>query len=277
MKRIVLCADDYGQAPAISEGIRNLVAVRRLSATSCMVNTRYWQEEAAKLLPWRDQIDIGLHFNLTEGQPLASEFRQAYGEDFPGLGWLLRRSHLLQLDQQVIAAELNAQIDAFIDAMGCLPNYIDGHQHVHHFPVIRKALLSVYQDRLKDTQPYIRLVAMRLRWADMVGKKAVIYATGVPQLRRLLQKQAIPHNNSFAGVYDFKDAESYPAYFRAFLGEIGAGGVMMCHPGLAAADQLDEINAARVCEYNYLIGQQFEQDLLAQGIVLSRFSSAQMV
>ena len=36
-RKIVLCADDYGLSLGVSRGIRELLEMGRLSATSCMV------------------------------------------------------------------------------------------------------------------------------------------------------------------------------------------------------------------------------------------------
>jgi predicted glycoside hydrolase/deacetylase ChbG (UPF0249 family) len=148
MKRIVLCADDYGQAPAINAGILALVARKRLSAVSCMVNTPYWNQAARELLPYQANLDIGLHFNLTEGAPLSAEYQAKYGDKFFGLSKTMLKAFLLQLDSRVIAAECLAQIDAFVAATGFLPHFIDGHQHVQHLPVVRRALLNVSVKKL---------------------------------------------------------------------------------------------------------------------------------
>ena len=40
-----------------------------------------------------------------------------------------------------IAAEIARQLDAFEDALGRAPDFIDGHQHVHVLPGIRRAVL----------------------------------------------------------------------------------------------------------------------------------------
>lgn len=91
-KRIVLCADDYGQAPAISQGILNLLDKKRLSATSCIVNSPYWEAHSQWLTQFIQQADIGLHLNLTEGKPLSAEYNQHYGTDFQPLSRLLCRA-----------------------------------------------------------------------------------------------------------------------------------------------------------------------------------------
>src|SRR5436190_22116683 len=101
-KNIVLCADDYGQAPAISKGIISLLEKGRLSAVSCMVNMPGRPEAALWLQPFADQADMGLHFNLTEGKPLSQSFKNAYGDGLIPLNTLLRKAFLRQLDQTVI-------------------------------------------------------------------------------------------------------------------------------------------------------------------------------
>lgn len=271
MKRIVLCADDFGQAPAISGGILDLVSRQRLSAVSCMVNMGYWPEHARDLLAYQQHIDIGLHFNLTQGEPLSAKFKKMHGKHFPSLPMLIRKAYLNELHHEAIVAELNAQIDAFAAVTGCLPNFLDGHQHAHHLPGVRKAVLEVFNDRLKSNQSYIRLVSMRLTPADLFNKKLVIYATGVRRFRQLLSVHEIPHNRTFSGIYKFKQASNYPALFRGFLKEVEAGGLIMCHPGFAPDGEPDEIGDARVREYNYLISEEFEQDLIAEKVLLSRF------
>src|SRR5580693_851904 len=116
MKYIILCADDYGQTCAISQAIIDLLKSRRLTAISCMVTSSGWPLHAPWLIPYKNQVDIGLHFNLTEGKG--------------PLSLLLLKSHLRQLHKHTIRAELNTQLDQFISAMGVLPDFIDGHQHV---------------------------------------------------------------------------------------------------------------------------------------------------
>lgn len=267
-KRIVLCADDYGQALAISQGILALIKQGRLTATSCLVNTPYWEEHAKWLLPFKDKVDIGLHFNLTEGKPLSSGYVSEQGEAFYSINKLLMLSFLRRVSQSAIEAECHAQIDQFEAATGFLPRYLDGHQHVHQFPVIRDALLNVYEQRLRPSQAYIRLAN---ETPDFCLKKMIIYASGATSMKKQLQKRAIPHNHSFAGIYSFHEAHEYPVYFSEFLQKIGDKGLIMCHPGLETVELNDPIGAARVKEYDYFAGQLFVQECERQSIQLVQY------
>lgn len=255
-KRIVLCADDYGQAPAISQGILDLVKKGRLSAVSCLTTTPYWREHAAWLKPYQSQIDIGLHINLTENKtPLPRLIGQA----------LLRR-----LDKQALEVELNQQIEAFYEAMGFLPRFLDGHHHVHQLPVVRDAMLSVYEQRLKGESAYIRVVNPKITAPDRV-KKMIIYSLGSRTLMRELSSRNIQYNQSFSGIYGFGRAGDYAALFPAFLSEIEGSGIVMCHPGLPSSLPNDPIAAARYLEYQYLAGIKLNIDCDANQCEISRF------
>lgn len=272
-KRIVLCADDYGQALAISQGIINLIKEGRLSATSCMVNTPYWPQHAKWLKPYQGQIDIGLHFNLTYHTPLSLDYTRQYGQSFFILPHLLRKAFLHRLDQAAIEAECHAQIDHFQDAMGFLPDYLDGHQHIHQFPIIRAAILAVYEKRLRQKKAYIRLINESIKIQDFLFdlKKIIIKATGTKPFKAALERHKIPHNQSLAGIYSFQKSSHYGQFFLSFLSKIQDGGLIFCHPGLASQDATDPLVVTRYHEYQYLAGPTFIEDCRTKEVSLQRF------
>ena len=261
MKNIVLCADDYGQAPAISAGILALIKQRRLSAVSCMVNTSYWSEHAKWLLPYPSQIDIGLHLNLTEGMALSNTYKAVYGEKFFSLPILLSKSFLRKLDLNVVIAECEVQIDRFVATLGFLPHFIDGHHHVHQFPVIRDALVAVYQTHLCKQKPYVRWVNEKIYNVALINnfKKLFIRATGTNALKRLLLQYQIPHNQSFAGIYAFSKSGIYRKLFQSFIKNLPDRGLIMCHPGLFSAGE-STFTKARYDEYLYFKSEHFLKD-----------------
>ncbi len=86
-------------------------------------------------------VERGLHFNLTEGRPLSRELLRVWGR-FPTLPKLIARAHLSALPRAALRAEFDAQFDAFVAATGAPPRFVDGHQHVHHLPVVRNVVLD---------------------------------------------------------------------------------------------------------------------------------------
>lgn len=269
MKNIILCADDYGQNTAISQAIIQLLKEKRLSATSCMTTTREWEAQAKWLHPFQDKVDLGLHFNLTEGKPLSSLFSGT----FPTLLTLLIKAYWQQLDQAAIEAECHAQIDQFQGKIGRLPDFIDGHQHIHQLPTIREALFAVYKKRLQHNRCYIRCVSQALGQGAYF-KRLIIQACGANLFKKQLIQRAIPHNTSFAGFYSFKQAKHYARIFSQFLQGIQENGLMMCHPGLPQASTertTDPIAFSRPYEYHYFLSEQFFNLCEEQRVKLVRF------
>src|SRR5207253_5580574 len=112
--------------------------------------------------------DIGLHFNLTEGKPLSREYKKIQGDTFQPLYKVMMLAFMRSLSQPAIEAELHAQLDRFEEQMGYLPDHIDGHQHIHQFPVIRSAIAKVYDERLRANNTYIRLISGGLKASDII-------------------------------------------------------------------------------------------------------------
>lgn len=270
MKRIIICADDYGQNSAISQAIVGLLKENRLSATSCLVTSSEWQTHAKWLEPFKEKADIGLHFNLTEG-PLLTTLNQTATP----LTKLILQANLRQLQKKDIINELNAQLDLFTEALGQMPHYIDGHQHIHQFPVIRDALFEVYEQRLRPKKTYLRCTynhGSLFNFHQVAYlKQLIIQLCGGLHFKQELIKRNIPHNTTFAGIYAFEHADHYPELFSCFLDQTLDGGMIMTHPGLSGSEN-DIINSARLCEYNYFHEQQFLNTLTEKNITITRFN-----
>jgi predicted glycoside hydrolase/deacetylase ChbG (UPF0249 family) len=272
MKRIVICADDYGQNTAISQAIVELLRDNRLSATSCLVTTPAWPGAAKWLAPLISKADIGLHFNLTEGKPLSDKLSK-----FFSLKELIIKSNLRQLDQKDIAAELRAQLDNFTNQIGQLPDFIDGHQHVHQFPIIRDAVFEVYEERLRQNGSYLRCTydpSMLTRVKDVAYvKQLIVQLCGGIQFRQRVVELKIPHNTSFAGIYDFKNSYEYISLFPRFLEQVQTGGLVMCHPGLLSSEEPDLMATARHNEYLYLSSLSYLDTISQHHINIVRFKN----
>ncbi len=191
-KSIVLCADDYGLHEGINNGILSLVQQNRLSAVSCIMNFDKKKAAFARLRLYEDIIDIGLHFNLTEGMALTGDsFLTDTTGKFNEINQLLPQSVARRIKQKEAEKELHAQLDEFEAAFGRLPDFIDGHQHVHYLPLISDALLQVYQQRLCEHRPYVRSV--HVPWLQTLKglnmKIFIIQLTGAHRFLKLLKQQ----------------------------------------------------------------------------------------
>lgn len=260
---LLLCADDFGLTPGIDQAIAGLVRAGRLVAFSCLCNGPAWVADAPQVAALRGPALAGLHFNLTEGRPLSLALA-AHWPQLPSLPRLLIDAHLGRVPAAAVADELAAQWAAFVQASGCQPDFIDGHQHVHHLPGVRAGLL----DFLAQHPVPVRSTA-HLAGPGGGLKRWVIAHSGGLALARDLRQRGLPHNRLLLGAYDFQ--ADYRPMMQAWLAQVPAsGGLLFCHPGQASGgDAPDAIAAARQRELHYLAGADFGQDLAAAGVVLA--------
>ena len=127
--------------------IRDLVARRRLNATSVMVVApSFSRAEAAALAALNageTRVAIGLHLTLTAPlKPLTADYAPLADGAFLPVATTLRLAMQQRLDVAAITREFRAQFEAFAAAFGRPPDFVDGHQHVQLFPQVRQAALE---------------------------------------------------------------------------------------------------------------------------------------
>jgi chitin disaccharide deacetylase len=257
-RMIILCADDYAMTAGISRAIGELAAARRLSATSAVVTTPHWPAMAQRLAVHRAHLAIGLHLNLTLGNPLGRMHKLAPAGAFPGLKALLRRAALGALDSREIRGEIERQLDHFEARLGFAPDHIDAHQHVQVLPSIRHPLLETVVLRYPQRPPLLRNPADRLR-AIIARRLAVPKAIAVSLLAtgfaRAARRRGLPSSDGFAGFSDFDLRRPYAEELACALQSPGRRHIVMCHPGHPDAElaRLDSVVERRRMEYTCLM------------------------
>jgi len=270
MTRVVtLCADDYGTSRGVDAAIDELARRGRLSALSCLTNAPAWPTDGPRWAVPQAGVAVGLHFNLTEGRPLSDSLR-ARLPSLPTLPSCIVAAHLGRLPLAAIADELAAQWAAFVAATGRAPDFVDGHQHVHHLPGVRGIVLD-WAQRQRPV-PALRSTGRVLGPGALVKRLAIEW-TGGCSLARAIARASPPiaRNSALLGVYDFVDP-NYRRLMRGWLARLPlAGGLIFCHPGQRSADGAgDAIAAAREREYAYLGSDDFAADLEAADVTLAR-------
>ena len=273
-RHIWLCADDYGMSPAVNVAIRDLVVRGRINATSVMVVApSFYRSEAISLNTLNaseTRVAIGLHVTLTAPyQPLSRKFQPVYDGTFLSKRATARHSFLHLLQREILESEISSQLQEFITAFGRLPDFIDGHQHVHLFPQIREALLSV----VKNVAPNVwvrqcgRIGPLHKRLGDPKAIALDVLSSG---FRRLADQYGVRVNPAFAGTYGFAEDADYAQIFPKFLRGLPDGSVVMCHPGFVDAElqRLDPLTNLREREYLFLIDNSFPGLLDAHGLTL---------
>jgi predicted glycoside hydrolase/deacetylase ChbG (UPF0249 family) len=266
-----LCADDYGIAPGVNAAIRELIGRGRLNATSVMVVAPSCTRDEINALTCAGKAALGLHLTLTAPfRPLAADFRPLAQGAFHPLPAMLRLALLRQLDRAALAREVEAQIEAFAQAFGRPPDFIDGHQHVHLFPQVRDAVLE--GARRLAPGAWVRQAVSTTPWrARLNDPKGLL----VDALSRAVRKRAselrIRTNPAFAGTYTYRSDADFARLFPTFLEGLPKGGLVMCHPGHVDDElkRLDPLTTIREREYAYLSGDAFPEVLKAHDLTLN--------
>lgn len=276
--RIHLCADDFGLNAAVDEGILDLVRLGRLTAVSCMAGGEAIARDIPRLLAAVSDaprpVQIGLHLTLTEYTALAPINGLAPECGLPGLGAVMMRAYSRRLDVPAIRAEIDRQMACLSALMGRVPDFMDGHQHVHLLPGIRDAVAASWRDWT------VRPGWVRYCGAPQRDLARLPSARFKSRVLNLMSHAAAPShadadmmmNPRFFGVTDFSPQAPFGPRMRRWLslatiGESGA--LIMCHPGRvsmpAAGDPPDPIHLHRPQELAYLASDTFMTDLAETG------------
>ncbi|HYC03897.1 MAG TPA: ChbG/HpnK family deacetylase [Azospirillaceae bacterium] len=275
---VTVCADDYALSPGVSDGIRELIELGRVTATGCMALSPYWPGHAPGLR--EGPAEAGLHVTLTNHAPLGPMPLLAPSGRLPSLGALLKAS-LRGLPTGVVAearGELVRQLDRFEQAMGRPPAFVDGHQHVHLLPGLRGVVLEVLAARypagtvwLRDcAEPLPRILARRV-----AAPKAAFIAALATGLRGQAAALGIPTNRGFRGVYDLRPGHDFGRLFAAFLDPARPGALIMVHPARpdAVLAGLDPVVEARHAERDWLASPAADAAFAKAGAVPARLNA----
>ncbi|MGK7062167.1 ChbG/HpnK family deacetylase [Bradyrhizobium sp. 1050_B9_N1_2] len=274
LRRIWLCADDYGISPGVNRAIRDLIERGRLNATSVMMVGPAIErgeiealQTAAKASP---RCAIGLHVTLSAPfRPLTMHFRPLDGDMFVPFPKLLRAGLARRLDREFFRNEVKAQLAAFAEAFGRAPDFVDGHQHVQLYPQVRDGFV----DAVSEAAPkaWVRQGGRDLPLVQrLASPKAMVLDILSAQFRRRAASAGLGFNPGFAGAYDFTREADFGALMRQFLEGLPDGGLVMCHPGFVddVLTGLDPMTDVREREHAYLSGDGFARLLADGGVTL---------
>ena len=158
MKRLIINADDLGADEARNAGIFEGIQAGTVTSVSILPNGPALQEALKRIHTGSFRnVSWGVHLNLSEGKPVSTGISLLLGPDgiFKGKGSTQRL--LMRQEDRDLKDEVTHEIDAQISllkASGIPLRHLDGHQHVHVFPSVLKAVLRA---ALKHHIPWIRV------------------------------------------------------------------------------------------------------------------------
>ena len=183
-------------------------------------------------------LPLGLHLNLTEGTPCSS-FPNSLAPNersFRGKFATIDALESGKVERNDVQAEVVAQVDKFRRLTGSLPSYIDGHNHVHVFPLVAEVLSEVMQEyclgevRIPSRSP-------RLLPSHPLSEESETFLLRVESLasqaRHLYAQRGVRSSEAFIGLWLGGDNLSKQNVFKSLCSTSDHETTveLMVHPG----------------------------------------------
>lgn len=222
---LIINADDYGYYPCISKGILEAAHAGAITATGILANS----PDLATQLAWLDGIDnldLGVHLNLTYRQPLtaamAGKLAQWQG-NFPSAYAMSALLLTGKISLNDVRGEWRAQIEA---CRGKNLRFLNSHEHIHMLPILFPLALELAQDY---GIPYLRLT--QAEWRPPFGVSALIRNTLMQAMQAVNQRRLKAATPLFLGLS--RSGKLDYDYLAAMFAKLKPGHSyeLMCHPG----------------------------------------------
>jgi len=204
VKRLVVCADDFGRDVAVNEAVEQAHREGILTVTSLMVGEPAVADAVAraKRLPG---LGVGLHLVLADGAPLlaAAEVPALVGADGkfdPNMVRAGFRFYFSPVARRQLAAEIRGQFSAFA-ATGLPLDHVNGHKHVHLHPTVARLVVEIGRE--------FGMRAVRLPWEPVAPlrlaspnerRREPAWSPVVTSLRRRLDRAGLARNDQVFGL-----------------------------------------------------------------------------
>ncbi len=290
MKNLIVNADDLGWTEGVSRGIAEAHHKGIVTSASLLANGAAF-ESAVELARSTPGLGLGVHLNLSDGEPVAPrELVTSLLNDDGVLDCgpeilllrLARRSVLLE----EVEREWDAQIQKVRDT-GLRPTHLDGHKHVQMLPGLFEMALRLARRhcidavRISHEESGLR-VALSARDNQKVAlvMKQGMQARGLKLLARDAKEQAeragISTADYFCGI---AHTGVLTLEGVARLLEILPEGTteLMCHPGYADAElqqSATRLQASRETELRILTDAGIRNIVASRGIRLIDYGFA---
>ena len=199
-KQIIINADDFGLNERNSKAIAQAFDKGLITDTTVLANGEYFVEALALAREKNFFDKLGVHLNLTEGEPLTEDIKSCprfvTGGVFNKVYNKRRTSPLKKAEKAAIAKELDAQISK-LESAGVKLTHADSHHHIH-------------------TGVFIAPIAARVCKAHGINKMRLHRNLGSinavkrivkKRYNRWLRKEGFVTTEYFAYVMDIRDAE----------------------------------------------------------------------
>jgi hypothetical protein len=231
--QLIINADDYGYFPCVSRGIISAAQTKAITATGILAT----EPQLAEQLQWLNgvEVDIGVHLNLTSGQPLTQVMRDAlprWQGLFPSAYTISGLILTGKLPLKIVRDEWQAQIETCHSQQLV---FLNSHEHIHALPVLFPLVLELAKSH---GIPHVRLP--QADWLRPLTGAAVVRNSLMTLMRTVNQYRIKTPVPLFLGLSE-SGKLTYNGVERLFSTlKSGQCYELMCHVGYFAADEITD-------------------------------------
>ncbi len=282
MKKVIINADDLGADEARNAGILEAVQAGVVRSVSLLPNGEGIHQALRAIgNGGYEEVSIGAHLNLSEGKPISRNLRLLTGKNGTFQGKARTQQLLQDADNRGLEREVVQELDAqirFLIAAGIPITHLDGHQHVHVFPAVRRTAIDAAKKyripwmRIPE-EPFPSIRKERIRKESL--SEASYFSRLGSETRSYLRAAGVRTTDHFRGLY-MKGRVSF-SLLEECLQELPEGTTeLMVHPGRLLAEPSFTpfsgfATADRERELEALLSPCFRQSFEKAGVVLTSF------
>jgi predicted glycoside hydrolase/deacetylase ChbG (UPF0249 family) len=265
---LIINADDFGLSQSVNEAILDCHEVGTVSSASLLVNMPGFTE-AVYLAKSAPGLGVGLHFNLTLGEPLSGQSLAREGAFRSRISFALALA-IGVVSESDIEEEFRLQVRRF-ESTGIPLTHIDCHEHIQAVPAVFK-ILSRYCSK--------RNLPLRIPWIypdapfrnlNRFIKRLVLDASN--RLNMYMSPEELKLNVGFASIFDLMadpgsacvaDYMALVNWLTEPVNQLAEPGVLMVHPTKPAlpGSDITDIWEIGQNEYAILTSSDFKQFLI---------------
>ena len=204
MRRLIVCADDFGRDLAVNEAVEQAHSDGILRAASLMVAAPAADDAIARAhrLP---HLRVGLHLVLVDGEAMLPAERipslvTPAGRFSDNQAWAGVRYFVAPALRRQLAAEIRAQFEAY-RSTGLVLDHVNAHKHMHLHPTVARLLVEIGSEYGMRAVRVPAEPAAVLRAAFPEQRyRSPAYAPVIAALRRRLRRAGLISNDHVFGI-----------------------------------------------------------------------------